>query len=376
MGPQPANFSTPEQFVSRRKEAGGGGYRGYQPFTRIRVRIHAGLSNTRFCGASLAAPVSETPGGPVKKLKFIVSLTTRDNDYQMEQATDAEEAAKRFGVEVQVLYAENDAILQSQQLLKIIQSNTEAHPDGIIFEPVGGTAMPQVARAAAAAGIGWVVLNREVEYINELRSTYKIPIFSISSDHEQIGRIQGNQISALLPNKSGAVLLIQGPAESLAARQRTSGMYESKPADVQVKLMKANWTEASSYKALTSWLKLSTSQQALIDVIAAHDDSMAIGARKAFQELTDVSLRSRWLKVPFLGIDGVRKTGQSWVQQGLLYATIIVPTNTVKAIEMLIQALNTGTLPAAKTLTVPKSFPAVEELSKKPLQKSQAARTI
>jgi ribose transport system substrate-binding protein len=312
----------------------------------------------------------------VKKLKFIISLTTRDNDYQMEQATDAEEAAKRFGVDVQILYAENDAILQSQQLLKIIQSNTEAHPDGIIFEPVGGTAMPQVARAAAAAGIGWVVLNREVEYVNELRSTYKMPIFSISSDHEQIGRIQGNQISALLPNKSGAVLLIQGPAESLAARQRTSGMYESKPADVQVKLMKANWTEASSYKALTSWLKLSTSQQAVIDVIAAHDDSMAIGARKAFQELTDANLRSRWLKVPFLGIDGVRKTGQSWVQQGLLHATIIVPTNTGKAIEMLTQALNTGTLPAAKTLTVPKSFPAVEELSKKPLQKSQAARTI
>ena len=229
----------------------------------------------------------------MKKLKLIVSLTNRDNDYQVEQATDAEQTAQRLGVDVQILDAENDAILQSQQLLKIIQSNTEAHPDGIIFEPVGGTAMPKVARAAAAAGIGWVVLNREVEYINELRSTYKVPIFSISSDHEQIGRIQGNQISALLPNKTGAVLLIQGPAESLAARQRTSGMYETKPEDVQVKLMKANWTEAGSYKALTSWLKLSTSQQALIDVIAAHDDSMAIGARKAFQDLADGTLRAR-----------------------------------------------------------------------------------
>jgi ribose transport system substrate-binding protein len=310
----------------------------------------------------------------VKKLKFVVSLTTRDNDYQMEQALAAEEAAQRFGADLQILDAENDAILQSQQLLKIIQSNTEAHPDGIIFEPVGGTAMPQVARAAAAAGIAWVVLNREVEYISELRSTYKIPIFSISSDHEQIGRIQGSQISAMLP-KSGSVLLIQGPAESLAARQRTSGMYESKPADVQVKLMKANWTEASAYRALTSWLKLSTSQQALIDVIAAHDDSMAIGARKAFQDLTDMNLRSRWLKVPFLGIDGVRKTGQSWVQQGLLAATVIVPTNTGKAIEMLTHALNTGTLPPAKTLTAPKSFPSIEDLARKPIQKSQAAKT-
>lgn len=310
----------------------------------------------------------------MKKLKFVVSLTTRENDYQMEQAAAAEEAAQRFGADLQILDAENDAILQSQQLLKIIQSNTEAHPDGIIFEPVGGTAMPQVARAAAAAGIAWVVLNREVEYIAELRSTYKIPIFSISSDHEQIGRIQGSQISAILP-KSGSVLLIQGPAESLAARQRTSGMYESKPADVQVKLMKANWTEASAYKAVSSWLKLSTSQQSVIDVIAAHDDSIAIGARKAFQDLADMNLRSRWLKVPFLGIDGVRKTGQSWVQQGLLAATIIVPTNTGRAIEMLTQALNAGTLPPAKTLTVPKSFPSIEDLARKPIQKSQAAKT-
>jgi ribose transport system substrate-binding protein len=311
----------------------------------------------------------------VKKLKFVVSLTTRDNDYQMEQAAAAEEAAQHFGADLQILDAENDAILQSQQLLKVIQSNTEPHPDGIIFEPVGGTAMPQVARAAAAAGIAWVVLNREVEYISVLRCAYKIPIFSISSDHEQIGRIQGSQIAAMLP-KTGSVLLVQGPAESLAARQRTSGMYESKPADVQVKLMKANWTESGAYKAVTSWLKLSTSQQSQIDVIAAHDDSMAIGARKAFQDLSDMNLRSRWMKVPFLGIDGVRKTGQSWVQQGLLAATVIVPTNTGKAIEMLTHALNTGTLPPAKTLTLAKSLPSIEDLAKKPILKSQAARTI
>lgn len=311
----------------------------------------------------------------MKKLRFVVSLTTRDNDYQMEQATAAEEAARKFGVDVQILDAENDAILQSQQLLKRIQSNTEPHPDGIIFEPVGGTAMPQVAKAAAAAGIGWVVLNREVEYITELRNAYKLPIFSISSDHEQIGRIQGNQIAALLP-KGGSVLLVQGPAESLAARQRTSGMYESKPVDVQVKLMKANWTETSSYKAVNSWLKLSTSQQAAIDIIAAHDDSMAMGARKAFQDLTDSNLRSRWIKVPFLGIDGVRKTGQSWVQQGLLAATVVVPTNTEIAIEMLARALQMGTLPPAKTLTVAKSFPSVEELARKPILKSQAAKTV
>jgi ABC-type sugar transport system substrate-binding protein len=309
----------------------------------------------------------------MKKLKFVVSLTTRDNDYQTEQAQSAEEAAKRLGIDLQLLYADNDAILQSQQLLKVIQSNTEAHPDGIIFEPVGGTALPQVARAAAAAGIAWVVLNRDVEYISELRNIYKIPIFSISSDHEQIGRIQGDQIKALLP-KSGSILLVQGPPESLAAKQRTSGMVETKPADVQVKFMKGNWTEAGAYKAVSSWLKLSTSQHAEIDVIAGQDDATAMGARKAFQEISDVAVRAKWLKVPFLGIDGVRATGQSWVQQGLLRATIIVPSNTGTAIEMLAQALNTGNLPPAKTLLPAKSFPAIEELAKNPVQKGQAAK--
>jgi len=308
----------------------------------------------------------------MKKLKFVVSLTTNDNDYQIEQAAAAEEAARRLGVDVQLLYADNDAILQSQQLLKIIQSNSDSHPDGIIFEPVGGTAMPQVAKAAVAAGIGWVVLNREVDYVSDLRRAYRVTILVISSDHEEIGRIQGKQLAALLPH-GGSVLLIQGPSESLAAKQRTTGMYETKPVGVQVKLMKANWTEASAYKTISSWLKLSTSQQTPIDVIAAHDDAMALGSRKAFQEASDSIARDRWLAVPYLGIDGMPKTGQAWVLRGLLTATVIVPTNTGMAIEMLAHALQTGTMPPEKTVTVPRSFPAIEELARKVSPKSRAA---
>src|ERR1700690_3078933 len=125
----------------------------------------------------------------IKKLRIVVSLTTNDNDYQMEQSVAAEETARRLGVDIQIIYADNDAIVQSQQLLKLIQSNFDSHPDAIILEPVG-TALPQVARAAAAAGIGWVVLNREVDYISELRKTYQVPIFGVSSDHLEIGRIQ------------------------------------------------------------------------------------------------------------------------------------------------------------------------------------------
>jgi ribose transport system substrate-binding protein len=304
----------------------------------------------------------------MKKLNLVLSLTTDDNDYQIEQASAAEESARRLGVGLQIIYAENDAIIQSQQLLKFIQSGGGATPDGIIFEPVGGTALPQVARAAAAAKIGWVVLNRDVDYVSDLRKTHRVPIFGLTSDHEEIGRLQGRQFGALLP-KGGSVLYIQGPSESLAAKQRTSGMYETKPIEVQVKLMKANWTEASSYKTLSSWLRLSTSHQTPVDLIAAQDDSMAMGARKAFQELPDNAARDRWLSLPFTGCDGMPKTGQAWVKKGLLAATVVVPPNAGKAVEMLSQALQSGSMPAERTLNEPVSFPPLDQLAE---QKTRA----
>lgn len=297
----------------------------------------------------------------MKKLRFLVSLTTNDNDYQIEQAQSAEAAARKLGVELQVIYADNDAITQSTQLLKAIQAEEEHRPDAIIFEPVGGTALPQVARAAASAGIGWAVLNRDASYIAELRKSSKAPIFVVTSDHLEIGRIQGRQIGALLPH-GGSILCVQGPAENSAAKDRTAGMNETKPASVHTTLLRAQWTEESSQKAVRSWLKLTTSHKAAIDLIAAQDDSMALGARKAFEELSDGTEKERWLSLPFLGCDGLPKTGQAWVKDGLLRATIFVPPNTGQAIEMFADALQRGKQPPERALTTAVSVPPLNDL--------------
>ncbi|HET7209302.1 MAG TPA: substrate-binding domain-containing protein [Terriglobales bacterium] len=307
----------------------------------------------------------------MKKLRFIVSLPTKDNDYQEEQARAAEQAAHRFGVEIEIVSANNDAISQTQQLLKIIQSPQESRPDAIIVEPAGGTALPQVARAAASSAIGWVVVNRDADYLAEFRASYKVPCFSITSDHEEIGRIQGKQFAALLP-AGGCVLYIQGPAESLAAKQRSAGMYETKPAHVQIKVMKAQWTEESSFKAVSSWLRLSTSQQARIDAIGAQDDSMAMGARRAFQELTTGEAREHWLRLPFTGCDGVPKTGQAWVRNGQLAATIVIPPNTGLAIEKLVGFFQGGVLPPDRSLTPATSYPSIESLTKRKVRSHSA----
>jgi ribose transport system substrate-binding protein len=298
----------------------------------------------------------------MRRLRFLLSLTTNDNDYQIEQARAAEQAAKKLSVDLQILYADNDAINQSTQILKSVQVAAEDRPDAIVFEPVGGTALPQVARAAVSAGIGWAVLNRDANYVPELRqSNTKTPVFSVSSDHVEIGRIQGRQCAALLPT-GGTVLYIQGPSENSAAKERTLGMQEAKPANIHLVMLRAQWTEESAQRAVRSWLKLTTSQKANIDLIAAQDDSMALGARKAFQELTSEIERERWLGLPFLGCDGLPSTGQAWVRSGQLAATIFIPPNTGQAMEMLVNALQGGKRPPERALTDAVSVPPLESL--------------
>ena len=127
---------------------------------------------------------------PKSRLRFLLSLITRENDYQREQADSAMQSAERLGVDLEVIYADNDGVIQSQQLLKVIQSGTTSHPDGIMIEPAGATALPQVARAAAGAGIAWVVINREADYITDIRRSYAVPIFSVGANQQAVGNIQ------------------------------------------------------------------------------------------------------------------------------------------------------------------------------------------
>jgi hypothetical protein len=70
----------------------------------------------------------------MERMNVVLSLTTKDNDYQRENAAAAEQAAAGLSVELEVMYAENDAITQSQQLLEVIQCKLESRPHAILLE--------------------------------------------------------------------------------------------------------------------------------------------------------------------------------------------------------------------------------------------------
>ena len=295
------------------------------------------------------------------KQRLLLSVTNDNNDFQIEQVNGARQAAARLGADLEVVYAQDDGIVQSQQLLGRIQSAAGNRPTVIILEPAGSTTLPHVARAAGTAGIGWVVLSREAEYIAELRSAFHIPSFVVTADHEEIGRIQGRQLAALLPS-GGIVLEIQGPSQSKAASLRHAGLFATKPENIHLRAVKAHWTETSAQKAVSSWLSLSTSRGIDIVAVCAQDDSMAIGARKSFEQ-SEHELRRSWLQIPFLGCDGMPSTGQEWVRRGLLTATVFSPPTAPVAIDLIGRFLQHGTMPPSRTLTETKSIPDIETLA-------------
>jgi ribose transport system substrate-binding protein len=127
-------------------------------------------------------------------------------------------------------------------------------------------------------------------------------------------------------------------------------------------MLKARWTEESAEAAVRSWLKLATSQSASINLVGAKDDSMAMGARKAFQEITNEAERSRWLSLPFTGCDGQPATGQAWVRKKWLAATIHIPPLTGQAMEILAKANQDGTQPPEYAFTTSFSIPPFESL--------------
>jgi ribose transport system substrate-binding protein len=295
----------------------------------------------------------------MKRLHFVVSLISDQNDYQRQQAAAAQEAAARHGVDIKILFAKNDSVHQSQQLLDAIHGRDGL--DGILVEPAGRTGFPKIAAAAAAAGLAWVILNSEADYLAGLRSSSAVPAFAVSADNRMVGRIQGRQLAALLPG-GGSILYIQGPSHSTVTEQRAAGMLETKPASVNVRILKSvSWNEEGGYHAVASWLRLSTARNEHIDVVQAQNDLLAAGARRAIEELAS-GPRDHKSRLPFLGVDGLSKTGLAWVQQGILTATVIVPAVTPHALDALVAALKGGVRQPERTLVAPESFPEPAKL--------------
>ena len=142
---------------------------------------------------------------------MVVSLLSEGQEFQVAQAKDAREAAARLGLDVEVLFAEGHAVVQIQQIFRFVHVPEGERPAAIVLEATVGEGLERVARNAVRAGIGWVLVNTRVAYVDALRAERpELPIAMIGSDQKEVGRIQGRQCRAPACRRAGASCACRG----------------------------------------------------------------------------------------------------------------------------------------------------------------------
>jgi ABC-type sugar transport system substrate-binding protein len=295
------------------------------------------------------------------KASVVVSLLSSAQEFQLLQAADARAAGQRTGLDVELVFCENNAIQQIQQLYSFIHAPEDRRPAALVVEAVTSEGMERLARNALKAGIAWVWQQWRTEYLATLRAQYpKVPVVSVAVDEDEIGSIQARQAHALLP-QGGGLLVVQGPSESTTAVRRYDGLVSGlQNSGVEIRsALRGDWTARSAEAAVTSWLRLKSTEGLRIDAVVCQNDAMASGARAAIR-----ASRADWSALPFTGCDGLPEGGRRMVASGELSATLIKPTTTGPAVELIARTLR-GQTPPSEVVLRAESHPPLEMLARR-----------
>jgi len=289
-----------------------------------------------------------------------------EGDYQELVWDDCQRAAHRHGFPVRSFWADNDSQKQSKQIQACLAEREDLRPNVVMVSPVREVALSSTAYAAAGSGIGWVFLLGWSSYVADLHKEFpKLPIFAVTVDQHEIGRIQGQQFKSLLP-KGGKLVYIRGPLGTSYAMRRFAGVQEVlRDSAIELVPLNADWSLKGGMRAMADWL--AAQKIAAFDfVLAAQNDAMAMGARQALEELARTTNGLTLEHVRICGCDGTPSYGRRLVKEGRLTSTVVMPTGADRAVDEIAALLGGGRRPPAQIALPPESFPALAALVSPP----------
>lgn len=243
--------------------------------------------------------------------RYVIAISQCSEDVWREKLNQELRIAALYynNVELRISSAKDDVKLQTQQIDKFVQDDV----DLLVVAPGLVSISPAIDRAYEK-GIPVIIFDRRTH-------SDKYTAF-IGADNQEIGR----QMGGFLAGCKGAhkqVLEICGLETSSPAMERQAG-FDSVAAphpDIDIAThLSADWTEQGAYRAVDSLL---STHHPTYNYVFAHNDRMAMGARRAFIK-HGVDLHS----VQFLGVDAMpqRNGGMQLVKDGTLLASSIYPT--------------------------------------------------
>jgi ABC-type sugar transport system substrate-binding protein len=275
-------------------------------------------------------------------------LTEAQNLYQKFLHADAARQAEQAGFTLEVVYCGLGVARQVEQLRATIRRPASERPRAIMVLPAEDASIREVAREVAAAGMGWVLLNRRAALLDRLPYEFpKLPIFAVSPNDLEIGRVQGRQLRAVLPRRA-RILLARGGSGSTAVDREAGLRSTLARSQIGMDVLYGSWAFDRASKALDVHFSMPARKTAQLDAIACQNDEIALAAVQALERASARLGKPEFTLVKVFGCDGLPDEGQRHVREGKFTATVVVPPTSGAAIQALANAFERGVQPPAE----------------------------
>ncbi len=262
------------------------------------------------------------------KRKWIIGFSQCNNAEPwraaMNKALLAEAAKHADEIQVILMDAQNDSSKQRSDVENLVTRGI----DLLIISPKEATPLTRPVKRVYESGTPVIVLDRDIDE----------PAYTcfIGAPNEPIGEMAGKYAVKLLGGK-GKVVEIMGLQSTPPGRERHAGFLKG-IAGSKLKIVysqDAAWLREEGMKVMENALQAFPH----IDLVYAHNDPMALGARRAAEDA------GRAGEMKFIGIDGLPDEGVKAVLEGKLDATFWYPTCGKEAIQYALKILHGEKVP-------------------------------
>ena len=225
-------------------------------------------------------------------IKVGVSMSAFDDTFLTYLREDMDKQAKSYpkgdGVQLQFEDARADVVKQLSQVENFISQKVDA----IIVNPVDTASTANISKAALAAGIPLVYVNRRPDQTDLPKG-----IVAVTSNDVEAGRLQMQYIAEKLGGK-GKIVILLGDLANNSTTNRTKGVKEvlAKYPGITIEQEQTGiWLRDKGMTLVNDWL----TQGREFNAVLANNDEMAIGASMALK-----SAGTKPGSVLIAGVDG------------------------------------------------------------------------
>lgn len=264
---------------------------------RTMVLFISALLILHSCGGN-GSDSTEKPDGDGYLLGLAISMDTTA-PFFTSLLSGAEETAHRLNAEIITFSAEEDASLQSEQILELAGLGVDA----LLLNPVSNAVIPALEEVSAM-NIPVLTIDRGVQS--------EAVVCHIASDNMAGGKMAGDYLAESL-HRSGRVVEIRGTPESSAALDRGQGFRDAMESYPAIEIIDSFYADFSRSLARERFAEI-LEEHPSIDGVFAHNDEMILGASQAARQAGRTGIL-------FVGFDAIDEAVTA-VEDGRLLATV------------------------------------------------------